>query len=84
VTDLELNTKIVYHSIRHAATAIGANRASVVNYLNYLDLTPYLGRYVIQRVEKLNYTTIEMRYATLRVFFYFIVEIRSRQKNYKN
>jgi hypothetical protein len=35
VRDLSLNTKIVYHSIRHAATSLGFNRTSIAKPLNY-------------------------------------------------
>nr|UYR50730.1 hypothetical protein [Morchella crassipes] len=51
VTDLDTNIKTAYNSIRHAASAIDANRASVVNYLNSSQLKLYLGRYIFERVE---------------------------------
>ena len=48
VHDLQSSTKIIY-SIRHAALALNFNRHTTISYL--ASGTPYLGRYLFQRVD---------------------------------
>lgn len=47
--DLQSSTKIIYNSIRHAALALNFNRHTTISYL--ASGTPYLGRYLFQRVD---------------------------------
>nr|AVD96795.1 NADH dehydrogenase subunit 5 [Ophiostoma novo-ulmi subsp. novo-ulmi] len=50
VTDLELNSTIVYSSITEAANALGINKGSISMYLKGNSTSPYKKRYIIKRI----------------------------------
>jgi hypothetical protein len=49
VTDLEINTKTIYHSVNSAAKALNIHPYIISGYFNRNQIKPYKGRYVFTR-----------------------------------
>jgi hypothetical protein len=67
VLDLVSNSIIEYNFIRHVASSFGLNRVTVVNYLNSFISNPYLDRYVFERVDKLGFSSVNVRSSIIKV-----------------
>jgi hypothetical protein len=50
VTDLELNTKTTYNSIRAAARALNINYGVITTYFRRNQQKPFRGRYVFTKI----------------------------------
>jgi hypothetical protein len=49
VTDLELNTKTIYHSMNEAARALNINHKIISNFFRNKQQKPYKGRYIFTK-----------------------------------
>jgi group I intron endonuclease len=49
VTDLDLNTQTIYHSIREAARALNIDHKTISNFFRNKQQKPYKGRYIFTK-----------------------------------